>query len=86
MYLTGALPWTPRSVVEYPKPILQLLGEMDGYIRFTGGALEYGEVEKLMGKKGFEVRAHNAPCVCVTLFDLIVPHPSVVYLCLAKGG
>lgn len=43
-------------MVEYPKPILQLLGERDGYIRFTGGALEFGEVEKLVARKGFEVR------------------------------
>ncbi len=42
-------------MVEYPKPVLQLLGEMDGYIRFTGGALEFGEVERLAGRKGFEV-------------------------------
>jgi hypothetical protein len=59
----GVLPWTPRSVVEFPKPILQLLGEMDGYIRFTGGALEYAEVEGLMAKKGFEEVMLEKPVV-----------------------
>jgi len=59
----GVLPWTPRSVVEYPKPILQLLGEMDGYIRSTGGALEYAEVEGLMAKKGFEEVLLEKPVV-----------------------
>ncbi len=59
----GVLPWAPRSVVEYPKPILQLLGEMDGYIRFTGGALEYAEVEGLMAKKGFEEVLLEKPVV-----------------------
>ncbi|EWM29418.1 hypothetical protein Naga_100042g35 [Nannochloropsis gaditana] len=59
----GVLPWKPRSVLAFPKPILQLLGEMDGYIRFTGGALEYAEVESLMAKKGFEDALLDKPVV-----------------------
>lgn len=51
----GILPWKPRSIVQYPKPLLTLLGERDGYIRFTGGALEYAEIDALKAKKGFEV-------------------------------
>lgn len=52
----GLLPWKPRSLVEFPKPLLTVLGEMDGYLRVTAGALEYDEVEKQRAKRGFEVR------------------------------
>lgn len=59
----GVLPWTPRSILEYPKPLLTLLGEMDGYIRFTGGALEYAKVDALMKKPGHEEEQLRKPVV-----------------------
>ena len=42
----GVFYWQQRSLVQFPKPILTLLGERDGYLRMTGGALEWEEVER----------------------------------------
>lgn len=42
----GKLPWKQRSLQEYKKPVLTLLGEKDGYISYLHSIQEYQDLQK----------------------------------------
>ena len=72
----GALSWKTRSLKSCPKPLITILGDRDGFVKYTLAADEFGDIDDLIENIGWKYVVENNPVVIL---------PKINHMNMANG-